>query len=582
MTRCQGLQVAALTVLAGCGPRTLTAILPAPVDETVPDANVITVPDATAAGDDCSGPERTGALAERPPMGWNGWNHFKCDAAYNESEVMAVADAMVQSGMSAAGYEYVNIDDCWATGRGPDGTVVADPLRYPHGIAYVARYVHDRGLKLGIWSSSGPCAHEPQSLGYEEVDAATFASWGVDYVKYNNCIAGPEQEAAYRRMGAAIVKTGRPMVYSISAEHFDPWMPTVGQLWRVARSIDPNWESVKTNIDTNAPLAAVGPQRRLERRGHARSGQHRTHRKRGRAHFAVWAAMASPLLAGNEIATMTPSTAALLTNRELIAVDQDSLGLQAARVRTETNVDIFAKPLGTCGARAVVILNRAEVATNVQIDWSEIWLGPGMAAMRDLFQHTDRPPAVGGTTVTVGAHDAVALEIIGEEVPTPKGDAYLSDLPWTYVVNGWGPAERDSSNGEMLPRDGNPMTIRGKTYAKGLGVHAAALVRFRLGKAVLVSPPTSVSTTKSAVAAPRSSRSGRTAKCCSTAVQRFSLAHRRSSTWTWTSPIGASCVFSSAPVPMATGRTTATGPTQWCTVRLDYILNVRPKLAAKY
>jgi len=480
----QGLQVAALTVLAGCGPRTLTAILPAPVDEAVPDANFITVPDAAApVGEDCSGPERTGALAELPPMGWNGWNHFKCDAAYNESEVMAVADAMVQSGMSAAGYEYVNIDDCWATGRGPDGTVQADPLRYPHGIAYVARYVHDRGLKLGIWSSSGPCAHEPQSLGYEEVDATTFASWGVDYVKYNNCIAGAEQEAAYRTMGAAIVKTGRPMVFSISAEHFDPWMPTVGQLWRVARSIDPNWESVKTNIDTNAPLAAWARSSAWNDADMLEVGNTGLSESESRAHFAVWAAMASPLLAGNDIATMTPSTAALLTNREIIAVDQDSLGLQGARVRTETNVDIFAKPLGTCGARAVVIVNRAEIAADIHIDWSEIWLGPGMASMRDLFQHTDRPAAVGGTTVTVGAHDAAALEIIGEETPTPKGDAYLSDLPWTYIVNGWGPAERDSSNGEMLPRDGTLMTIRGKTYAKGLGVHAASLVRFRLGKA---------------------------------------------------------------------------------------------------
>ena len=220
--------------------------------------------------------------------------------------------------------------------------------------------------------------------------------------------------------------------------------------------IDPNWESVKTTIDTNAPLAAWARSGAWNDADMLEVGNAGLTESEGRAHFAVWAAMASPLLAGNEITTMTPSTAALLTNRELIAVNQDSLGLQAARVRTETNVDIFAKPLGTCGARAVVILNRADVAANVQVDWSEIWLGPGMAAMRDLFQHTDLSAAVGGTTVTVGPHDAVALEIIGEEVPTPKGDVYLSDLPWTYVVNGWGPAERDSSNGEVLPRDGPP------------------------------------------------------------------------------------------------------------------------------
>ena len=185
---------------------------------------------------------------------------------------------------------------------------------------------------------------------------------------------------------------------------------TVGQLWRVAPSIDPTWESVKTNIDTNAPLAAWARSGAWNDADMLEVGNTGLTESEGRAHFAVWAAMASPLLAGNEITTMTPSTAALLTNRELIAVDQDSLGLQAARVRSETNVDIFAKPLRNVRcASSRHPESAAMTPPNVQVDWSEIWLGPGMAAMRDLFQHTDRPAAVGGTTVTVGAHDAVAL-----------------------------------------------------------------------------------------------------------------------------------------------------------------------------
>jgi alpha-galactosidase len=444
-----------------------------------PDA---TVSDA-AAGDDCGGPAPTGALAELPPMGWNGWNHFKCDPSYDESFVLAVADAMVKSGMSAAGYQYVNIDDCWAMGRAADGTVLADPTRYPHGIKYVADYVHDRGLKLGLWSSSGPCPHEPSSEGHEQADAATFAAWGVDYLKFANCQTDPEQQAAYQRMRDAIASTGRPMVYSISAEHFAEWMPSMGHLWRIARSIDPTWDSITTNIAINAPLAAWAHRSAWNDPDMLEVGNGALTDGETRAHFAVWAAMAAPLLAGNDITTMTAAAADILINREVIAVNQDPLGLQAAEVHTDANIDVFAKPLSRCGARAVVILNRGNAAADVRLDWSEIWLGPGTATQRDLFAHTDRPASPAGTTVTVGAHDVVALQIVGEEAPRPKGDAYLSDLAWTYAVNFWGPPERDSSNGESAPGDGVTLALRGKTYTKGIGVHAPSLLRFRLGKA---------------------------------------------------------------------------------------------------
>jgi alpha-galactosidase len=474
----------AMCALSGCGPRTLTAILPEPLPEETPiaDAEPVAVPDA-AVTDDCGGPAPTGAVAEHPPMGWNGWNHLKCDPAYNESYVLAVADAMVKSGMSAAGYQYVNIDDCWGMGRAADGTVLADPVRYPHGIKYVATYVHDRGLKLGLWSSSGPCPHEPNSDGHVQADAATFASWGVDYLKYANCQTDPDQQAAYVLMRDALTSTGRPVVYSISAEHFAEWMPSTGNLWRVARSIDPTFDSITTMIATNAPLAAWAHSGAWNDPDMLEVGNGALTEGENRAHFAVWAAMAAPLLAGNDITTMSPSSAAILTNREIIDIDQDPLGLQAARVRNETSIDVFAKPLAQCGARAVVILNRGDTAANVRLDWSEILLGPGTATVRDLFLHSDRPASATGTMITVGGHDAVALEIVGEEAPRPKGDAYLSDLAWTYAVNFWGPPERDSSNGEILAHDGVTMSLRGKTYAKGLGVHAPSLLRFRLGKA---------------------------------------------------------------------------------------------------
>jgi alpha-galactosidase len=436
-----------------------------------------------AAEEDCGGPAPTGALAERPPMGWNGWNHFKCDPAYNESFVLAVADAMVKSGLLAAGYQYVNIDDCWAMGRAADGTVLADPVRYPHGMKYVADYVHARGLKLGLWSSSGPCPHEPNSEGHDVADAATFAAWGADYLKYANCQTDPEQQAAYQRMRDAIASAGRPVVFSISAEHFAEWMPGMGHLWRIAHSIDPTWDAITANIATDAPLAAWAHASAWNDPDMLEVGNGALSDGENRAHFAVWAAMAAPLLAGNDITTMTAGTASILTNHEIIGIDQDPLGLQAAPVRSDASIDVFAKPLARCGARAVVILNRGDTAANVHLDWSEIWLGSGTATLRDLFAHSDRPASATGTSVEVGPHDAVALEVVGEEAPRPKGDAYLSDLPWTYAVNFWGPPERDSSNGEMLPHDGMPIALRGKTYAKGLGIHAPSLLRFRLGKA---------------------------------------------------------------------------------------------------
>src|SRR5439155_8743288 len=138
-------------------------------------------------------------------------------------------------------------------------------------------------------------------------------------------------------------------------------------------------------------------------------------------------------------------------------------------------VEVFAKPLASCGARGVVLFNRGEAAASATITWPEIWLLPGSAVVRDLWAHVDRNPVVDGITVSVPPHDVVALKVTGSEPPSPRGNSYLSDLSWTYVSNGYGPAERDTSNGENLARDGQAMRIRGRTYTKGLGVHAPSL-----------------------------------------------------------------------------------------------------------
>src|SRR5262245_47743129 len=186
-------------------------------------------------------------LASTPPMGWNSWNTFGC--AINEQVIRETADALVTSGMAAAGYVYVNIDDCWMDyGRDPEGNLRPDPLSFPNGIAALADYVHARGLKLGIYSSAGTltCAGRPGSIGYETRDAARFAEWGVDYLKYDNCgdHLGRTAIQRFTAMRDALVATGRPIVFSIcnwGLEQVHTWGGDVGQLWRTTYDIFDNW-----------------------------------------------------------------------------------------------------------------------------------------------------------------------------------------------------------------------------------------------------------------------------------------------------------------------------------------------------
>jgi alpha-galactosidase len=183
---------------------------------------------------------------------------------------------------------------------------------------------------------------------------------------------------------------------------------------------------------------------------------------------------------------MTESTRAILTNQEVIALDQDPLGLQGAPVPHDaesSDVLVLAKPLASCGARGVVLFNRGVTAASASVSWSDIGLLPGSAVVRDLWAHVDRDPVVDGITVSIPPHDVVALKVVGTEPARPRQDAYLSDIPWTYTTNGWGPVERNTSNGEIKAGDGQPMRIRGRTYTKGVGAHAPSLIRYRLQQA---------------------------------------------------------------------------------------------------
>jgi alpha-galactosidase len=430
--------------------------------------------------EDCSAVVPEGRLAARPPMGWNGYNAFGCDAALDETKVRANVDALVTNGMQSAGYHYVNLDDCWEHERTEDGRREFDPTRLPGGIVGLSEHLHSLGLSLGIRTPVRTCLGIPGTDGYEALDAATYAAWGVDYVKAVSCGA---PELAVRTFADELTMTGRPMVLSLAAAPFEEWMREVANVWRTAGDAKPTWSSLVTSIDATVPLAAYAHPGAFNDPDMLEIGNGTLTPGEQRVHFSVWSILAAPLIAGNDLSAMTEETRAILTNGALIALNQDPLGLQAALIRSEGGVDILAKPLSACGARAAVLWNRSEADATVSVRWQELWLEPRPASVHDLWADLPIVPDADGFTVTVPSHDAVAVRVTGSEPPRPSGHVHLSDLPWTYVTNGYGPPELDSTNGEDAPLDGAPIRLRGRAYNKGLGVHGPSLLRYRLGRA---------------------------------------------------------------------------------------------------
>ncbi|HYC99373.1 glycoside hydrolase family 27 protein [Brevundimonas sp.] len=368
-------------------------------------------------------PTRTAnGLAMTPPMGWNSWNKFGCDV--NERVVRHVADAMVNSGMRDAGYVYVVIDDCWQGPRDADGFITVDPVRFPSGMKALADYVHSKGLKFGLYSDAGrmTCAGRPGSQGHEYQDAITYARWGVDYLKYDWCYSGVRNaEEAYALMADALRSTGRPIVFSMCEwGNNRPWLwaSKIGNLWRTTGDIADIWEGKKGNnwgvlnlADMNEPLwPYAGP-------GHWNDpdmlevGNGGMTNIEYRSHFSLWAMMAAPLIAGNDIATMDETTRDILMNTEVIAVNQDAAGVQGRRVRDEGDLEVWVKALAG-GARAVLLFNRGPEAANIEVTWDELGYPPSLRAnVRDLWAHRDLAPARDRFGASVPSHGVVMLKI---------------------------------------------------------------------------------------------------------------------------------------------------------------------------
>ena len=356
-------------------------------------------------------------LARTPPMGWNSWNHFgdKVDDAI----VRETADAMVRNGMAAAGYVFINIDDTWERGRDAKGSMVPN-AKFPNMKA-LADYVHSRGLKLGIYSSPGPatCGGYEGSYGHEEQDAKSFAEWGIDYLKYDWCSAGriyknSDLQAAYQKMGLALVRCGRPIVYSLCEYGMGDvwiWGPKVSaNLWRTTGDIQDNWKSMAEigfNQSRLAPYAGPGHWNDPDMLEIGNGGMNNTEY---RTHFSLWCLLAAPLMAGNDLRTMSAATLEILNNREVIAVDQDPLGKQAERRAEHEGIEIWNKPLAD-GGQAVGVFNRNDQESPATFTWAQLGLLSGPKALRDLWQHRDLEPFADGWSGRIPAHGVVLLKV---------------------------------------------------------------------------------------------------------------------------------------------------------------------------
>jgi alpha-galactosidase len=365
-------------------------------------------------------------LAGTPPMGWNSWNHFADKVS--DAVIRAQADALVSSGLRDAGYLYVNIDDTWEGARDAQG-IIHPNEKFPDMKA-LADYIHGKGLKLGIYSSPGPktCGGYEGSFGHEDQDAATYAGWGVDYLKYDLCsfndlmakVSSREQRhqmmvEAYLRMYNALKNTGRPIVYSLCQNGLDSvwkWGSAVGgNLWRTTEDISDTYESMSTigfRQVSQSRYAGPGhwndPDMLEVGNGGMSAVEYRTH-------ISLWALLAAPLLAGNDLTVMTTPTIDLLTNREVIAIDQDPAGYQATRAAAKGAGEVWAKRLAD-GSQALGFFNRSDDAAdaNVEIELSELGLKPSVTAT-DVWTGECLRTLHGKISVAVPAHGVVLLKV---------------------------------------------------------------------------------------------------------------------------------------------------------------------------
>ena len=423
-----------------------------------------------------------------PPMGWNDWYTYRC--GISESIVEANADTIVANGMKAAGYQYVNIDDCWALSRNFYGVIVANPTQFPDGMAFLANYVHSDGLKFGLYTSHGTltCQSKPASYNHEYLDAFTYAEWGVDFLKDDACTvpAGDNPESDYSRMSQGLLESGRPIVFSLceAAYGYEYWSPNLANAWRTTGDTSSTYTNVMSHIDQNSLSAYVAGPGRWNDADILQIGMGDfTSLTAAQTQFSMWCVMASPLLAGNNLTTMSAQTLSVLTNAEAIAVDQDPAGEQATWAGgIQDSAEVWSKPLGyDFTTRAVVLLNRSTTASaNITCVWTNLGLQAGSATVRDLWAHSNLGTFANSYTTTVPAEGAVFLKVVGTPVPAPaSGTNYLSNLQPIYAYVSSNSVWKTPAINKNIA--GQTMKLNGQSYASGVGVTTTSGLEYNLG-----------------------------------------------------------------------------------------------------
>jgi len=369
-------------------------------------------------------------LAKTPPMGWNSWNKFGCDI--NEQIIKEIADAMVKNGMKKAGYEYIVIDDCWQIDRDEDGNILADPDRFPSGMKSLGDYIHRKGLKFGIYSDAGTmtCQRRPGSRGYEFQDARTYAAWGVDYLKYDWCYHGTQNsEASYTLMRDALYKAGRPIVLSICEwGTTKPWLwaKDIGHLWRTTEDIINCFDCINywgglgvlQIIDQSAEIGDYSGPGGWNDPDMLEIGNGVLTLSEERVHFSMWAMLSAPLIAGNDLRDMSKETIEILTNRDVIAIDQDALGISAIRWMKYGDLEIWFKPL-TDNNYAFCIINRSNQPISINQDLKtkikKKYFIDDSYTVRDLWTHKNIGTTKENIVATIPGHDVLLLKLVSNK-----------------------------------------------------------------------------------------------------------------------------------------------------------------------
>ena len=361
-------------------------------------------------------------LALTPPMGWNNYNAYgnTATAALIEQTALAIHD----NGMQAAGYNYVNTDDAWMeSSRDSSGNLVPNPTKFPNGIAPVAAYVHSLGLKFGIYEDGGTetCAGYPGSLGHETQDANLFASWGVDYLKYDNCNnEGISSQTRYTTMRNALAATGRSILFSLCSwgqESVWTWGAGVGNMWRTTGDIADNFSSMLSNFHSNVGLAAYAGPGGWNDPDMLETGNGGMSETEDQSQFSLWAEMAAPLIDGSNIINASSQTLSILTNKAVIAVDQDSLGKQGTEVSSSNGLDVLAKPLAN-GDVAVALFNENSSTETITTSAAAIGKsGSSSYTLTDLWSGAVTTTS-GTISASVPAHGTVMYRVSGGSTGT--------------------------------------------------------------------------------------------------------------------------------------------------------------------